>query len=112
MDELRDLLKWILVYIQLQSPLTPKLTRREVLTAGQSTELFRNSGSKLRKVTIQNVTPSGAGQEVHVSRDPITATTDGFILDRLESRDFILERGEGLHGTAGGAAPEVAIFEY
>ena len=112
MDALLKALHAILVFTRLQSPLAPSLTHRVPLTAGTSSILVENSGTELLKVTVQNVTPTGAGQEVSVSRDPITATTDGFILDRLDSRDFILERGQRLHGTAAGAAPEVAVFQY
>jgi len=112
MNELLIALGHLITLMRLRLDLTPKLTRRIVLTAGQSELLVENNGEDLMKVTIQNTTPSGAGQEVSVSRDPITATTDGFILDRLESRDFVLERGQRLHGTAAGASPEVAIFEY
>ena len=112
MNELIIALGHLITLMRLRLDLTPRLTHRVALTAGQSSLLVENNGVDLMKVTIQNVTPSGAGQEVSISRDPITATTDGFILDRLGSRDFVLERGQRLHGTAAGAAPEVAVFEY
>lgn len=112
MDRLLMALERLIVLMRLRLDLTPKSTRRIVLTAGQSSLLVENNSEDLMKVTIQNVTPAGAGQEVSISRDPITVTTDGFILDRLDLRDFVLEHGQRLHGTATGASPEVAVFEY
>ena len=113
MNALLNVLLEIARYIRIQTSLSPMTAHRITLTSGDATLLAQNNSTDLMKITIQNVTPAGAAQEVSISRDPITVNTEGFILDRLESRDFVLEHGQRLYGTSTTTfPPEVAVMEY